>query len=105
VQSYEPTNRNSIQGQVSRQVSTTLRSLGFRRYGKCCGCVVKVHVLIWGDLIGMQQRVYCEKMRSKALRLNQVLAYGRLLFSHTKENNSSAMVRWGACYSNAICDQ
>jgi len=54
VQSYEPTNRNSIQGQVSGQVGTTSRSPGFRGYGKCCGCVVKVYVFIRGDLIGLQ---------------------------------------------------
>jgi len=39
VQSYEPTNRNSIQGWVSGQVSTTWQSPGFGRYGKCCGCI------------------------------------------------------------------
>ena len=27
---------------------------GFTRYGKCCGCVVTVHVLIRGDLFAMQ---------------------------------------------------
>ncbi|MBT9438687.1 MAG: hypothetical protein GAS50_05805 [Desulfobacterales bacterium] len=26
----------------------------FRRYGKCCGCVAKVHALIRGDLSGMR---------------------------------------------------
>ena len=26
----------------------------FRRYGKCCGCVAKVHVIIRGDLFNMQ---------------------------------------------------
>ncbi len=41
-----PTNRNSIQGPSLRQVSTTGQSPGFGRYGKCCGCIVTVHVLI-----------------------------------------------------------
>ena len=27
---------------------------GSGRYGKCCGCVAKVHVLIRGDLLNMQ---------------------------------------------------
>ncbi|MBW2663944.1 MAG: hypothetical protein JRD93_18690 [Deltaproteobacteria bacterium] len=26
----------------------------FRRYGKCCGCVAKVYVLIRGDLSGVR---------------------------------------------------
>jgi len=38
-QSYEPTNRNGIQGQVPGQVSTTWRSPGFGGHGKCRGCV------------------------------------------------------------------
>ena len=54
VQSHELTNRNSIQGQVWGRVCTTRRSPDFTRYGKCCGCVVKVHVLIRGDLFDMQ---------------------------------------------------
>jgi len=54
VQSHEPTYRNSIQGQVWGQVRTTERSPDFTGHGKCCGCVVKVHVLIRGDLFDMQ---------------------------------------------------
>ena len=54
MQSDEPTNRNSIQGQVSGQDSTRYQNPGFRRYGKCCGCTVKGHVLIRGDLPGMR---------------------------------------------------
>jgi hypothetical protein len=29
------------------------KSHGFRRNGKCCGCVATVHVLIRGDLTGL----------------------------------------------------
>jgi len=54
VQSYELTNRNSIQGQARERVCTTKRSPDFTEHGKCCGCVVKVHVLIRGDLSDMQ---------------------------------------------------
>ena len=54
VQIHELTNRNSIQGQVWEQVCTTKRSSDFTGYGKCCGCVAKVHVLIRGDLSDMQ---------------------------------------------------
>ena len=32
------------------------KSHGFRRNGKCCGCVATVHVLIRGDLLHMQFR-------------------------------------------------
>ncbi|MCD4764492.1 MAG: hypothetical protein K8R28_10790 [Desulfobacterales bacterium] len=28
----------------------------FREYGKCCGCVAKVHALIRGDLSGMRPK-------------------------------------------------
>ena len=54
VQSHELTNRNSIQGQVRGRVCTTRRSPDFAEHGKCCSCVVKVHVLIRGDLFDMQ---------------------------------------------------
>lgn len=54
VQSHGLTNRNSIQGQVREQVCTSKRSSDFTGYGKCCGRVVKVHVLIRGDLFAMQ---------------------------------------------------
>ena len=54
VQSHELTNRNSIRGQVREQVCTTKRSSDFTGYGKCCGSVVKVHVLIRGGLFDMQ---------------------------------------------------
>lgn len=54
VQSHELTNRNSIQGQVREQVCTTKRSSDFTGYGKCCGCVAKVRVLIRGDLFDMR---------------------------------------------------
>jgi len=54
VQSHEPTYRNSIQGQVRGRVCTTRQSPDFTEYGKCCGCVAKVHVLIRGDLFDMQ---------------------------------------------------
>jgi len=30
------------------------KSHGFRRSGKCCGCVATVHVLIRGDLLHMR---------------------------------------------------
>ena len=49
-QIHEPTNRNNIQGQVRGRVRTIEQSPGFSGHGKCCGCVVKVHVLIRGDL-------------------------------------------------------
>jgi hypothetical protein len=53
-QSHELTNRNSIQGQVRGRVCTTRRSPDFTEHGKCCGCVVKVRVLIRGDLSDVQ---------------------------------------------------
>ena len=49
-QSHELTYRNSIQGQVRGQASQAWRSPRLSGHGKCCGCVVKVHVLIRGDL-------------------------------------------------------
>jgi hypothetical protein len=48
-QNHEPTYRNGIQGQVRGRVCTTKRSPDLTGYGKCRGCVVKVHVLIRGD--------------------------------------------------------
>jgi len=54
VQNHGLTNRNSIRGQVWERVCTTKRSLDFTGYGKCCSRVVKVHVLIRGDLFDMQ---------------------------------------------------
>ncbi len=72
-QNHEPTNRNSIQGQVRGRVCTTKQSPDLTGYGKCCGCeaqevqvpgirqegvfcpaVAKVHVLIRGDLPDMR---------------------------------------------------
>lgn len=53
-QSHEPTNRNGIQGQVRGRVRTTERSPDLTGYGKCRGCVEKVHVLIRGDLLDMR---------------------------------------------------
>ena len=53
-QNHEPTNRNGIQGQVRGRVRTTERSPDLTGYGKCRGCVVKVHVLIRGDLLNMR---------------------------------------------------
>jgi hypothetical protein len=35
-------------------LGATRQSPDFTEYGKCCGCVVKVHALIRGDLFGMQ---------------------------------------------------
>ena len=49
-QSYEPTNRNSIQGHHPDKSAQHDEAHGFRRNGKCCGCVATVHVLIRGDL-------------------------------------------------------
>ena len=54
VQNHEPTYRNSIQGQVRGRVCTTKQSPDLTGYGKCCGCVAKVHVLIRGDLLNMR---------------------------------------------------
>jgi len=51
-QSYEPTNRNSIQGRHPDKSAQHDEVHGFRRNGKCCGCVATVHVLIRGDLSG-----------------------------------------------------
>jgi hypothetical protein len=51
VQSYEPTNRNSIQGRYPDKSAPHDEVHGFRRSGKCCGCVATVHVLIRGDLL------------------------------------------------------
>ena len=50
-QSYEPTNRNSIQGHHPDKSAQHDEAHGFRRNGKCCGCVATVHVLIRGDLL------------------------------------------------------
>ena len=50
-QNHEPTYRNGIQGQVRGRVCTAKQSPDLTGYGKCRGCVVKVHVLIWGDLL------------------------------------------------------
>ena len=54
VQNDEVTNRNSIKGLVPGQVGTTPQHPGFKGQSKCCACVVKVHVLIRGDLPGKQ---------------------------------------------------
>ena len=53
-QNHEPTYRNGIQGQVRGRVRTTEQSPDFTGYGKCRGCVAKVHVLIRGDLLDMR---------------------------------------------------
>jgi len=50
-QSYEPTDRNSIQGHHPGKSAPHDEVHGFRRSGKCCGCVATVHVLIRGDLL------------------------------------------------------
>ena len=51
MQDDEPTNRNWIQG-LSRRVewAPDHEDHEFARYSKSGGCVVTVHVLIWGDL-------------------------------------------------------
>jgi hypothetical protein len=46
---YEPTNRNSIQGDHPGKSAQLTKSYGFRRDGKCCGCVSIVH-FFRGDL-------------------------------------------------------
>ncbi|MFZ2950967.1 MAG: hypothetical protein WA003_15945 [Desulfuromonadaceae bacterium] len=50
MQSYEPTDRNSIQGRHPDKSAPHDEVHGFRRSGKCCGCVATVYVLIRGDL-------------------------------------------------------
>ncbi len=35
----------------------------FRRYGKCCGCVAKVHALIRGDLFDMRLLIFHSTIR------------------------------------------
>ena len=50
-QSYEPTDRNGIQGHNLDKSAPHDEVHGLRRSGKCCGCVATVHVLIRGDLL------------------------------------------------------
>ena len=53
-QIHKPTYRNGIQGQVRGRVRTAEQSPDLTGHGKCRGCVVKVHVLIRGDLPDMR---------------------------------------------------
>ncbi len=88
-QSYEPTNRNSIQGHHLDKSARHDEVPGFRRNGKCCGCVATVHVLIRGDLSHMPLlpdvaatgngcRNEAEVSRSHSRRGRRPLAIGRL---------------------------
>ncbi len=78
-QSHELTNRNSIQGQVRGRVCTTRRSPDFTGYGKCCGRVVKVHVLIRGGLFDMQLEKAAPRMATSVV---------------IKEESAEAIVAW-----------
>lgn len=50
------------------------KAFGFRRQGKCCGCVVKVHALILRKSALHALGIFCNKFRHRPCRVTMVQA-------------------------------
>ena len=64
------------------------KSHGFRRNGKCCGCVATVHVLIRGDLSPL-----CISLR-KARRCKGCRDGAEVSRSHSRQGRPPLMAMW-----------